>query len=74
MCVPPCRLERLELGSCGRGFGDAQASLVSGSGPLASLTTLALGGAYRLSDASLEKVSGAGGRQQRVGEWEEEGR
>ena len=56
--VLPCRLERLELGSCGRGFGDAQASILAGSGPLPAMTGLVLGGAYRLSDDGLEKVIG----------------
>ncbi len=54
--MKPHRLERLELGYCGRGFGDAQAEILSKGGPLTSVATLALGGAYRLSDSGLERV------------------
>ena len=54
--VVACRLERLELGTCGRGFGDVAASAVAGKGPLPCLRSLALGGAYRLRDFDLEKL------------------
>lgn len=54
--VGACRLERLELGTCGRGFGDVAAAAVAGKGPLPGLRSLALGGAYRLRDSDLEKL------------------
>jgi hypothetical protein len=41
------RLERLELGSCGRGFDDKAAAVVASAGPLTGLRVLRLGGAYR---------------------------
>ena len=41
------RLERLELGSCGRGFDDRAAAVVASAGPLVGLRVLRLGGAYR---------------------------
>ena len=41
------RLERLELGACGRGFDDKAAAVVASAGPLAGLRVLRLGGAYR---------------------------
>lgn len=41
------RLERLELGSCGRGFDDKSAAVVAAAGPLSALRVLRLGGAYR---------------------------
>jgi len=51
------RLERLELGMCGRGFGDEAASVVSKSfGGLPALHSLVLRGAYRLSDDSVPKM------------------
>lgn len=54
--VVACRLERLELGTCGRGFGDVAAAAVAGKGPLPGLRSLALGGAYRLRNFDLEKL------------------
>ncbi|GIL45521.1 hypothetical protein Vafri_2737 [Volvox africanus] len=53
------RLQRLELGFCGRGFGDEAAALMAAGGPLRGLEVLALEGAYRLSDAGLEKALSA---------------
>lgn len=50
------RLEILELGSCGRGFGDLQADLLSKSGPYQSMSSMTLGGAYRLSDTGLVTI------------------
>ncbi|EFJ52453.1 hypothetical protein VOLCADRAFT_86557 [Volvox carteri f. nagariensis] len=50
------KLQRLELGFCGRGFGDESAGLLAAGGPLEQLESLELAGAYRLSDAGLEKV------------------
>ncbi|KAK9831384.1 hypothetical protein WJX81_008255 [Elliptochloris bilobata] len=47
------QLERLELGMCGRGFGDDTAATLAGVGPLPVLRSLRLGGAYRLTDAGL---------------------
>lgn len=47
------RLERLELGSCGRGFTDAAAAALASKGALYRLNSLVLGGAYRLSDSGL---------------------
>jgi DNA repair protein RAD7 len=41
------RLERLELGACGRGFDDKVAAVVAAAGPLSGLRVLRLGGAYR---------------------------
>ncbi|KAG2431299.1 hypothetical protein HYH02_013430 [Chlamydomonas schloesseri] len=54
-------LQRLELGFCGRGFGDDAAALVVAvaGGPLAELESLTLDGAYRLSDAGLIKLLSA---------------
>lgn len=46
------RLERLELMYCGRPFGDEAATTLSAAA-LSALRVLTLGGAYRLSDASL---------------------
>lgn len=51
-----CRLERLELGTCGRGFGDVAAAAMADKGPLPGLRALKLGGAYRLKDADLQKL------------------
>ena len=48
-----CRLERLELGTCGRGFGDVAAAAMAARGPLPVLRSLRLGGAYRLRDGDL---------------------
>ncbi|KAF6264728.1 hypothetical protein COO60DRAFT_17560 [Scenedesmus sp. NREL 46B-D3] len=48
-----CRLERLELGNCGRGFTDEAAAALAGAGPLQQLRVLRLGGAYKLNDAGL---------------------
>jgi hypothetical protein len=56
MSMAACRLERLELGTCGRGFGDVAAAAVAGKGPLPCLRSLALGGAYRLRDFDLEML------------------
>ncbi|GIL72169.1 hypothetical protein Vretimale_462 [Volvox reticuliferus] len=53
------RLQRLELGFCGRGFGDEAAALMAAAGPLRALEVLALEGAYRLSDAGLENALSA---------------
>ncbi|GLI64150.1 hypothetical protein VaNZ11_007335 [Volvox africanus] len=53
------RLQRLELGFCGRGFGDEAAALMAAAGPLRALEVLALEGAYRLSDAGLEEALSA---------------
>jgi len=47
------RLERLELGACGRGFDDKAAAVVATAGPLSGLRVLRLGGAYRLTDTGL---------------------
>lgn len=62
------RLQRLELGFCGRGFGDeaaaemAAAAAAYDGGVFPELESVALGGAYRLSDEGLGKVGwGAGG-------------
>ncbi|MEW5299146.1 MAG: hypothetical protein WDW36_002189 [Sanguina aurantia] len=52
LCVSPV-LERLELISCGRGFGDEAAAVMLKAGPLLLLDSLVLGGAYRLSDQGL---------------------
>lgn len=52
------RLERLELGFCGRGFGDDTAELI-GRGPVLPLmTSLMLSGAYRLSDEAVHVMVG----------------
>ncbi len=53
------RLERLELGLCGRGFGDAAAAALAAGRPLTRLRSLALVGAYRLTDADLEHILAA---------------
>jgi hypothetical protein len=47
------RLQRLHLGMCGRGATDRVAAAVAAGGVLSSLTSLHLGGAYRLGDAGL---------------------
>jgi TolA-binding protein len=47
------RLERLELGNCGRGFTDEAAAALAEAGPLQQLRVLLLGGAYKLNDAGL---------------------
>jgi DNA repair protein RAD7 len=47
------RLERLELGNCGRGFTDEAAAVLAEAGPLQQLRVLRLGGAYKLNDAGL---------------------
>jgi hypothetical protein len=47
------RLERLVLGSCGRGFDAKAAAALEGAGPLPALRLLHLGGAYRLADDGL---------------------
>ncbi len=55
-----CRLERLELGFCGRGFVDSVAqALARAEGGLAGLEALHLGGAYCLLDSGLEALLGA---------------
>ncbi|CAK0785667.1 hypothetical protein CVIRNUC_008878 [Coccomyxa viridis] len=54
-CASP-RLERLELGTCGRGFGDIAAAAMAARGPLPGLRSLRLGGAYRLRDADLAQL------------------
>jgi hypothetical protein len=48
-----CRLERLELGNCGRGFTDEAAAALAAVGPLQQLRVLRLGGAYKLNDGGL---------------------
>lgn len=53
------RLERLELGSCGRGFDDKAAALVASAGPLDGLRVCRLTGAYRLGDSGLLQLLGA---------------
>jgi DNA repair protein RAD7 len=53
------RLERLELGSCGRGFDDKAAVLVACAGPLSGLRVCRLTGAYRLGDSGLLQLLGA---------------
>ncbi|PNW75825.1 hypothetical protein CHLRE_12g559050v5 [Chlamydomonas reinhardtii] len=57
------RLQRLELGFCGRGFGDDAAALVAAGGgsggALEELEALTLDGAYRLSDAGLIQLLSA---------------
>lgn len=50
------RLERLELRFCGRPFGDEAAAALAAAAPLTSLTTLILGGAYRLTDGALGRI------------------
>lgn len=56
------RLERLELGACGRGFDDKAAAVVAAAGPLSGLRVLRLGGAYRLTDTGLlQLLEGAPG-------------
>jgi DNA repair protein RAD7 len=51
------RLQRLELGFCGRGFGDeAAAALAAAAGGLQQLSVLRLGGVYKLSDQGLLTV------------------
>ncbi|KAG2483984.1 hypothetical protein HYH03_017151 [Edaphochlamys debaryana] len=47
------RLQRLELGFCGRGLGDEAAARAAAAGPLGELEVLELGGAYRLGDGGL---------------------
>ena len=51
-----CRLERLSLNLCGRGFGEAAAAALTSGEGLAGLRVLGLGGAYRLTDAGLSKI------------------
>eukprot|EP00892_Ulva_mutabilis_P010838 jgi/Ulvmu1/8126/UM040_0021.1 len=53
------RLERMELGFCGRGFGDAAAAAVAEIGPLRALRELQLAGAYRLGPEALLKAAAA---------------
>ena len=60
------RLERLELGFCGRGFGpEAVRALLAGgaaggnAGALPGLRSLALKDAYRLEDADLHRLLAA---------------
>lgn len=53
------RLERLELGMCGRGFGEAVAAAMVAAGQLSRLRNLALGGAYRTTDADVAKLLAA---------------
>lgn len=64
---PPqcCRIERLELGNCGRGFTDEAAAALAGAGPLQQLRVLRLGGAYKLNDTGLlELLQAAPGLQE----------
>ena len=46
-------LERLSLGFCGRGLGDAAARSLARCGPHARLTRVSLSGAFRLTDDGL---------------------
>ena len=48
-----CRLERLNLDLCGRGFTDKLAFALVEKGDLSNLKLLSLGGAYRISDRGL---------------------
>lgn len=55
------RLERLDLGFCGRGLTDASARALAASpgvapGGLPALASLELGGAYNLTDAALGEL------------------
>ena len=52
-------LERLALGFCGRGLGDAAAIACARPGPRPRLQHLALAGAYRLTDVGLAALLGA---------------
>ena len=52
-------LERLALGFCGRGLGDAAAIACARPGPRPLLQHLALAGAYRLTDVGLAALLGA---------------
>ena len=58
MCVR-YRLEVLDLGFCGRGFGDPAAAVLAARGPLPALKRLRLAGAYRLSPEGLLKALSA---------------
>ena len=44
VCAVAARLERLELGMCGRGFGDETAATLAGVGPLPMLRCARKGG------------------------------
>ena len=48
-----CRLESLQLRFCGRPFGPEAAAALTSGGALSGLTSMELGGAYRLTDAPL---------------------
>ena len=50
------RLEILHLRFCGRPFGPEAAAALTSGGELSGLTSLELGGAYRLTDAPLLDV------------------
>lgn len=54
-----CRLERLELGFCGRGFTEKAAAVLAAAGPLQQLRVMRLGGAYALGDDALVAVVAA---------------
>ena len=47
------KLEKLDLGLCGRGLTDTVATQIAAQGVFVSLKSLKLGGAYRLSDTGL---------------------
>ena len=71
-----CRLDRLELGFCGRGFGEKAAAALAAGPPLTGLQSLHLAGAYRLQpDDVLKVVSAAPAvlsryeRQHRLATW-----
>lgn len=57
-----CRLERLELGMCGRGFGHVAAAAVAGPSSrgahpsMPALRLLSLRGAYRATDDDITGV------------------
>lgn len=50
------KLEKLDLGLCGRGLTDSVAADIATRGVLSSLKSLRLSGAYRLSDEGLIKL------------------
>jgi hypothetical protein len=54
-----CRLVRLDLGFCGRGFGTKAADAFASAGPFMHLKELCLSGAYRLQPASVLHVASA---------------
>jgi len=60
------RLVRMELGLCGRGFGDKVAAKLA-KVQLSSLESLVLGGAYRLSDKGIKTLLEATPNLHRLG-------